>query len=74
MTWGAGGSTAELTLELSSNAQNFCGLEVMMHLTCTNLPKEKIRKALLDAKAAGISNILALRGGLDYCDVSLLSS
>lgn len=63
MTWGAGGSTADLTLELSSSAQNFCGLEVMMHLTCTNLPKQSIKKALLEARDAGISNILALRGG-----------
>lgn len=33
-----------------------------MHLTCTNMPKEKIDAALEAAKTAGIQNILALRG------------
>jgi methylenetetrahydrofolate reductase (NADPH) len=34
----------------------------MMHLTCTNMPVEKIDDALEKVKAAGIQNILALRG------------
>lgn len=34
----------------------------MMHLTCTNMPAEKIDAALEAVKAAGIRNILALRG------------
>ena len=33
-----------------------------MHLTCTNMPREKIDKALAECKAYGIQNILALRG------------
>jgi methylenetetrahydrofolate reductase (NADPH) len=33
-----------------------------MHLTCTNLPPARIEEALESAKAAGIQNILALRG------------
>ncbi|KAJ1556157.1 hypothetical protein HK405_006092 [Cladochytrium tenue] len=33
-----------------------------MHLTCTNMPREKVDIALREAKAAGIQNILALRG------------
>lgn len=43
MTWGAGGSTSEMTLELCSNIQQFLGLDVMMHLTCTNMPMEQVR-------------------------------
>jgi len=62
VTWGAGGSTSELTLEICETAQNYCGLETMMHLTCTNMPREEIDSALKRAKAAGIQNILALRG------------
>eukprot|EP01111_Echinosteliopsis_oligospora_P006207 TRINITY_DN2025_c0_g2_i1.p1 TRINITY_DN2025_c0_g2~~TRINITY_DN2025_c0_g2_i1.p1 ORF type:complete len:606 (-),score=208.44 TRINITY_DN2025_c0_g2_i1:43-1860(-) len=62
VTWGAGGSTSELTLDICENSQNFCGLETMMHLTCTNMPREQIDDALSRAKAAGIRNILALRG------------
>lgn len=60
VTWGAGGSTADLTLEISTTAQQFS--ELMMHLTCTNMPKEKVKDALERAKAGGIRNILALRG------------
>jgi methylenetetrahydrofolate reductase (NADPH) len=33
-----------------------------MHLTCTNMPRDKIREALVQAKESGIQNILALRG------------
>ena len=33
-----------------------------MHLTCTNMPVEKIDKALESIKANGIENVLALRG------------
>jgi len=62
VTWGAGGSTAETTLEICSNAQNFIGLETMMHLTCTNIDRGKVLTALEAAKKAGIKNILALRG------------
>lgn len=63
LTWGAGGSTADLTLEISGAAQQMCSAEVMMHLTCTNMPTQQIREALDKAKQLGIRNILALRGG-----------
>uniref|UniRef100_A0A7S3Z0N0 methylenetetrahydrofolate reductase (NADH) n=1 Tax=Lotharella globosa TaxID=91324 RepID=A0A7S3Z0N0_9EUKA len=62
VTWGAGGSTAKLTLEISSNVQNYCATDVLMHLTCTNMPRDSVKDALDKAKEAGIRNILALRG------------
>ncbi len=62
ITWGAGGSTARKTLEISKTIQKYFGLEVMMHLTCTNMSVSSINKVLADAKEDGISNILALRG------------
>lgn len=62
VTWGAGGSTSALTMEICSFAQKEVPLTTMMHLTCTNLPEEKIFQALEEAKANGIRNILALRG------------
>ncbi|KAF1780120.1 FAD-linked oxidoreductase-like [Phytophthora cactorum] len=75
MTWGAGGSSAQLTLELSANAQKLSGLEMLMHMTCTNMAEADIKKALDQAKDAGIQNILALRGdpvrgatSFDECD------
>jgi methylenetetrahydrofolate reductase (NADPH) len=38
------------------------GMEPNMHLTCTNMPVEKITSALEGCAAAGICNIVALRG------------
>ncbi|KAK3818915.1 MAG: methylenetetrahydrofolate reductase-domain-containing protein [Benniella sp.] len=62
ITWNAGGTSSDLTSELVATAQSVYGLETCMHLTCTNMPKEKIDIALKAAKACGNQNILALRG------------
>merc|ERR1719446_484367 len=62
VTWGAGGSTADKTLEICINALKYHGLDVMMHLTCTNMEKEALHRALTTCKENGICNILALRG------------
>ncbi|CAI9090755.1 OLC1v1025587C1 [Oldenlandia corymbosa var. corymbosa] len=62
ITWGAGGSTADMTLEIANRMQNKVGIETMMHLTCTNMPPEKIDHALDAIKSMGIQNVLALRG------------
>lgn len=62
MTWGAGGSTCEQTMGLALNTQKYFGLDVMMHLTCTNMPADKITEALDACYSGGVMNILALRG------------
>jgi methylenetetrahydrofolate reductase (NADPH) len=62
ITWGAGGSTSALTLDIANKMQNMICVETMMHLTCTNMPVEKLEDALNTVKANGIQNILALRG------------
>tara|TARA_B100000315_G_scaffold260911_1_gene327223 strand:- start:3857 stop:5617 length:1761 start_codon:yes stop_codon:yes gene_type:complete len=62
ITWGAGGSTADLTMEISKTIQKYFGVDVMMHLTCTNMPETSITEVLDEAKDSGLSNILALRG------------
>ncbi|KAJ3669375.1 hypothetical protein LUZ60_011325 [Juncus effusus] len=62
ITWGAGGSTADLTLDIATVMQNMICVETMMHLTCTNMPVEKIDHALDTIKTNGIQNVLALRG------------
>ncbi|XP_020584322.1 probable methylenetetrahydrofolate reductase [Phalaenopsis equestris] len=62
ITWGAGGSTADVTLEIANRMQNMISVETMMHLTCTNMPVEKIDNALDTIKNNGIQNVLALRG------------
>merc|ERR1719238_201104 len=61
-TWGAGGTTSELTLDLSKESQKRHGVMVNMHLTCTNQVKETCDFGLNGAKSAGICNIVALRG------------
>ncbi|KAF3975832.1 hypothetical protein ACB098_04G000600 [Castanea mollissima] len=62
ITWGAGGSTADLTLDIANRMQNMICVESMMHLTCTNMPVEKIDHALQTIKVNGLQNVLALRG------------
>lgn len=62
ITWGAGGTTADLTLDIASKMQNSVCVDTMMHLTCTNMPKEKLDEALEKVKKLGIQNLLALRG------------
>ena len=62
VTWGAGGSTAQKSLELAEICQRELAVTTCLHLTCTNMSRRLVDKALEDAKALGIRNILALRG------------
>merc|ERR1719313_2492633 len=62
VTWGAGGSTADTTLSLCETAMDVTGLDVLMHLTCTNVTIDTTRKVLQRCKEKGLCNILALRG------------
>jgi methylenetetrahydrofolate reductase (NADPH) len=61
MTWGAGGSTSDLTMELTLKIKSL-GLEPNMHLTCTNVAREDVVKALHTCRQHGVRNIVALRG------------
>lgn len=61
-TWGAGGSTSTLTVELCKATRETHGLNPNMHLTCTNMDAALIDSALASCKESGICNILALRG------------
>lgn len=62
VTYGAGGSTRDKTLMIVDRIQKEHGLTAMMHLTCVGSTREQLRAALEEARAAGIKNILALRG------------
>lgn len=62
ITWGAGGSTNEKSIELAGICQKQLGITTVLHLTCTNTNREIIDNALEQAKLNGITNILALRG------------
>ncbi|KAJ7086012.1 methylenetetrahydrofolate reductase-domain-containing protein [Mycena belliarum] len=61
ITWGAGGSTKERSLDLAGVTQAD-GLDTILHLTCTNMEQGMVDDALKAAKDRGIQNILALRG------------
>ena len=62
VTYGAGGSTRDKTLNIVESIQRQHGLTAMSHLTCVNSTKEQLHEVLLDARRRGIKNILALRG------------
>lgn len=62
VTYGAGGSTQGNTIKLAKDIQDHYQVTTIAHLTCVGATKETIREALAEIKAAGIENILALRG------------
>jgi methylenetetrahydrofolate reductase (NADPH) len=62
VTYGAGGSTRELTHELVQRIGKETGLTVVSHLTCAGSTKAEIADILGQYRAAGIVNIMALRG------------
>ena len=62
VTYGAGGSTRAKTLEIASLIQNEFGLTAACHLTCVGSSRMDIDGILHAIRAAGIRNIVALRG------------
>lgn len=62
VTYGAGGSTRDGTVEIASLLHNELGLETMAHLSCVGETLEGLRGVLDRVEAAGIENVLALRG------------
>jgi len=62
VTYGAGGSTRELTHELVVRIKTTTSLDPVPHLTCVGHSEPEISAILARYAAAGVSNILALRG------------
>ena len=62
VTYGAAGSTRERTVEVTKWIKRDLGLEAMAHLSCVGEPVERLRELLDEIAAAGIDNVLALRG------------
>jgi methylenetetrahydrofolate reductase (NADPH) len=62
VTYGAGGSTRELTHDLVIRLQNETDLTVVSHLTCIGSSRDEIYKILEKYSERGIQNIMALRG------------
>src|SRR5271169_1041717 len=62
VTYGAGGSTREKTIEIVKHISERYGLEAMAHFTCVAATVPELRATLDEMRAAGIDNVLALRG------------
>ena len=64
VTYGAGGGTSRYTLDIARKIRDEYGVPSLAHLTCVSSTKETVAARIQDLKAAGIENIMALRGDL----------
>jgi methylenetetrahydrofolate reductase (NADPH) len=62
VTYGAGGSTRDRSIEIAKRIKGEVGLEVMAHVTCSGSSADDLRGLFRELDAAGIQNVLALRG------------
>jgi methylenetetrahydrofolate reductase (NADPH) len=62
VTYGAGGSTREGTVEITRELREGLGFETMAHLSCVGETREGLAATLDRIEAAGIENVFALRG------------
>ena len=62
VTYGAGGSTRKLTVELVRRIKAETGIDTMAHLTCVGADQAELRSVLDQLQEAGIDNLLPLRG------------
>lgn len=66
VTFGAGGSAADnKTVEIAKKIKDVYGIEPLVHITCLQYDKEEISEILKQLEAAGIENVLALRGDVN---------
>ena len=64
VTYGAGGGTSRYTLDIAKNIKERYGVPTLAHLTCVSSTRETVREKILKMRAAGIENVMALRGDL----------
>ena len=64
VTYGAGGGTSRYTLEIAKNIKASYGVPTLAHLTCVSSTRQTVRERIEEMKAAGIENVMALRGDL----------
>ena len=62
VTYGAGGTTADLTVELADAVQNEFRVTSLAHMTCRTATRDSVIRQLGELKRRGIENVLALRG------------
>jgi methylenetetrahydrofolate reductase (NADPH) len=61
-TYGAGGSSQDMTLEVVARVRREFSLPVATHLTCVGRTVEQLREYLRRASEQGVENVVALRG------------
>ncbi len=64
VTYGAGGGTSKYTLDIAKNIKELYGVPTLAHLTCVSSTKETVKHKIEEIKAAGIENVMALRGDI----------
>lgn len=64
VTYGAGGGTSKYTLDIAKNIKQNYGVPTIAHLTCVSSTKNTVKERIKDITAAGITNIMALRGDI----------
>lgn len=64
VTYGAGGGTSQYTLDIAKNIKSLYGVPTLAHLTCVSSTRDTVKKKIDEIKAAGIQNIMALRGDI----------
>ena len=64
VTYGAGGGTSKYTLDIAKNIKELYGVPTLAHLTCVSSTRETVKARIEDIKAAGIENVMALRGDI----------
>ena len=64
VTYGAGGGTSKYTLDIAKNIKELYGVPTLAHLTCVSSTRETVSARIEDIKAAGIENVMALRGDI----------
>ena len=64
VTYGAGGGTSRYTLDIARNIKQLYGVPTLEHLTCVSSTKEMVRDKIQEIQAAGIENVMALRGDI----------
>ncbi len=64
VTYGAGGGTSQYTLDIAKDIKEKYGVPTVAHLTCVSSTKATVKEKIAAIKAAGIQNIMALRGDI----------
>ena len=64
VTYGAGGGRSKYTIEIAKNIQDTYSVPTLAHLTCVSSTREIVRERIAEMKAAGIKNVMALRGDM----------